>query len=141
MREGAGGQDLRPHRPIAWNRDRQGGGEVGCAQGDVRPRQTVSDPEVARLKDQARKDRKLLAQAAQVLAEIDRNEGLADEHADVLTALRIRLEGKERASLEDLLTTTGDIAGKKDLGEALSSGDSGASEWPAIEEKKPDWPG
>ena len=102
----------------------------------------MSDDEVTRLQAQARSDRKLIADAAQVLGEIDRSAGLSDEHADVLAALRIRLEGKPRASLEDLLTAAGDISGKKDLGEVLGAqSDEPKSDWPVIEEKKRDWPG
>jgi hypothetical protein len=98
--------------------------------------------EVEQLRRQAKEDRKLFEKAAQALAEIDRGHGLTDEQADVLAALRIRLEGKARKSLEDLLTVTGDIAGKKDLGDVISSGPStGASNWPEIEDKKPEWPG
>lgn len=96
--------------------------------------------EVESLRAQARNDRKLIDRAARALAEIDRSQGLSDEHADVLAALRIRLEGKERASLEDLLTATGDITGKKDLGQVLNEGASESSEWPTVEEKRRDWP-
>jgi hypothetical protein len=100
----------------------------------------VSDDELKRLRDQARSDRKLIKRASEALAEIDRGQGLSDVHADVLTALRIRLEGKERASLEDLLTTTSDIAGKRDLGKVLDDTGGDKSEWPVVEEKKRDWP-
>lgn len=100
----------------------------------------MSDEELARLRDQARNDRKLMQRAAEVLAEIDRGPGLSDVHADVLTALRIRVEGKERASLEDLLTTTKDLGQKRELGDVLGSGDDSKSDWPTVEEKKPDWP-
>ena len=83
----------------------------------------------------------MIQQAADSLAEIDRNDGLSDEHADVLAALRIRLEGRARASLEDLLSAAGDIAGKRDLREALAPVEEEGSDWPAVEEKKRDWPG
>lgn len=99
------------------------------------------DDDIRRLKAQMREDRKLFERAAQVLGEIDRAQGLSDEHADVLAALRIRVEGKKRASLEDLLATTGDIAGKKDLGDVLGEGAGGGKDWPEVEEKKRDWPG
>ena len=99
------------------------------------------DPERQRLRVQARADRRLIQQAADSLAEIDRNDGLSDEHADVLAALRIRLEGKARASLEDLLSAAGDISGKRDLGEALVPQEQEDSDWPTVEEKKRDWPG
>ena len=97
--------------------------------------------DLKRLKQEAREDRKLIRQAADSLAEIDRNHGLEDHHADVLVALRIRLEGKKRASLDDLLTTTGDISGKRDLGDTLSAPQKKTSDWPEIEEQKKDWPG
>jgi hypothetical protein len=97
--------------------------------------------QIKRLQEQVREDRKLIQKAADTLGEIHRGPGLSDEHADVLAALRIRLEGKKRASLEELLTATGDV-GKKDLGDALGGADSGSkSDWPAVEEKKKDWPG
>jgi hypothetical protein len=97
--------------------------------------------ELERLRRQARDDRKLIQKAAQALAEIDRNQGLSDEHADVLAALRIRVEGKERAKLEDLMSAAGDIAGKRDLGDVLAEGGESGRDWPEIEEKKKDWPG
>ena len=102
----------------------------------------MSDDELERLRAQAKGDRKLIADAAQVLGEIDRGPGLTSEHADVLAALRIRLEGKPRAKLEDLLSAAGDISAKKDLADVLGdTGDAPKSEWPVIEEKKRDWPG
>ena len=88
-------------------------------------------------------DRKLIQRAADVLAEIDRGPGLLDVHADVLAALRIRLEGKPRASLDELISAAGDIRGtKKDLGDVLSGGTkSGTSDWPELKEEKKEWPG
>lgn len=101
----------------------------------------TDDQELTRLREQARDDRKLIRRAADALAEIDRNDGLADEHADVLAALRIRLEGKKRASLDELLTVAGDISGKKDLADVLGGGEKKPEpEWPVVEEKKRDWP-
>lgn len=113
---------------------------MGWASG-YNGRVSAQDDEKRRLQEQIRQDRRLIQKAADVLGEIHRGPGLSDEHADVLAALRIRVEGKERASLEDLLTATGDV-GKKDLSEALGGGDEGSkSEWPEVEEKKRDWPG
>lgn len=57
-------------------------------------------------------DLDLLRKAEAVLAEIDRTAGLIDQHADVLAALRIRIEGGPRKSLEELLDAAGDIRGK-----------------------------
>jgi len=103
----------------------------------------MTEDELEKLKGQAKEDRRLLEKAELVLAEIDRGPGLNDAQADVLAAIRIRLTGKERAKLEDLLTAAGDLGGsKKDLGDVLS-GPTGPpnTDWPEIEEKKRDWPG
>ena len=102
----------------------------------------MSDDEIKRLNAQVREDRKLIKRAEQALAEIDRGPGLSDEHADVLAALRLRIEGKERKSLDELLSAAGDIGGKKKLDDVLTSpDDKPKSDWPVIEETKKDWPG
>jgi hypothetical protein len=102
----------------------------------------MSEEEVTELKQQIAEDRGLIEKAAQVLGEIDRASGLRDDQADVLAALRIRVEGKERGSLEDLLSAAGEIKGKSDLGEALAGADEPTkTEWPEVEEKKREWPG
>ncbi len=100
----------------------------------------MSEQELDRLRAQAKEDLKLIAAAAQVLGEIDRGPGLTNEQADVLAAIRIRLTGKERGKLEDLLSAAGDIGGKKDLGDVLSGTEKKSTDWPEIEEKKRDWP-
>ena len=97
--------------------------------------------EIKALKGDIKADRKLIQQAADALAEIDRGPGLIDRHAEVLVALRIRLEGKPRAKLEDLLSAAGDIGAKKDLRDVLSGAEEPAkTEWPEVQEKKRDWP-
>lgn len=101
----------------------------------------MSDDELKRLQAQQKQDRKLIQEAAQVLAEIDRGPGLSGPQADVLAALRIRLEGKPRGSLEDLISAAGEISSKKDLGDILAPEEPKDPEWPTIEEKKKDWPG
>lgn len=101
----------------------------------------MSEDELQALRKQEREDKKLIRRAADALAQIDRGAAFDDEHADVLAALRIRLEGKPRASLEDLMSVTGDMTGKKDLGSVLEGADEPAkTEWPVVEEKKRDWP-
>lgn len=99
--------------------------------------------ELKALRKQATDDRKLLERAAQALAEIDRSSGLAEHQADVLAALRIRIEGKERSSLEDLLSAAGDVGAKRDLGAVLGGGgaEPKSRDWPDIEDKRRDWPG
>ncbi len=101
----------------------------------------MAEQEMDALRAQIEEDRKLIRRAERALAEIDRGHGLSDDHADVLAALRIRLEGKPRKSLEDLLTAAGDITGKKELGDVLSGGDKDDKEWPEITQKKREWPG
>lgn len=58
-------------------------------------------------------DLDLLKKAERVLSEIDRTQGLDDRHADFLVALRIRIEGGPRKSLEELMEATGEITGKR----------------------------
>jgi hypothetical protein len=97
--------------------------------------------EARALRAEIREDRKLLRRAAETLAEIDRGAGLSDAHADVLAALRIRIEGRRRASLDDLLSAAGDIGGtKRDLGDAVGGDAEPSSEWPTIQDRKRDWP-
>ena len=102
----------------------------------------MSDDQTAALRKQIAEDRKLIEQAADALAQLGRGLPFGDEHADVLTALRIRLEGKKRSSLEELLETTNDIgvAGKPAIEDVLQ-GDDPKREWPTVQEKKKDWPG
>ena len=101
----------------------------------------MSDDELQRLKAQEKEDRKLIQKAADVLGEIDRGPGLSGPQADVLAALRIRIEGKPRGSLEDLISSVGEISSKKDLGDILAPEEPKDTQWPVIEEKKKDWPG
>ncbi len=54
----------------------------------------------------------LLKKAEAALAEIDRTLGLENHQADVLAALRIRIEGGPRRSLEELMDAAGEIRGK-----------------------------
>jgi hypothetical protein len=58
-------------------------------------------------------DLDLIKKAEAALAELDRTTGLENRHADVLAALRIRIEGGPRKSLEELMDAAGDIKGKR----------------------------
>jgi hypothetical protein len=58
-------------------------------------------------------DLDLLKKAEAALGELDRTIGLENRHADVLAALRIRIEGGPRKSLEELIDAAGDIKGKR----------------------------
>jgi hypothetical protein len=54
------------------------------------------------------KDEELLARAEQALTEIKVNQGLSEQHASVLAALRIRLRGSDMKSLEEMLEAADD---------------------------------
>jgi hypothetical protein len=60
-------------------------------------------------------DEGLLRRAEATLAEIDRNQGLRDEHAEVLAAIRLRIDGAPRKSLDDVLRAAGSLKGKRSL--------------------------
>lgn len=59
-------------------------------------------------------DEALLARAERSLTEIKIAQGLSDEHASVLAALRIRLKGKADATLDELLESAGDLGDPAD---------------------------
>ena len=56
-------------------------------------------------------DEALLKQAEKALTEIKVAQGLSDEHASVLAALRLRLTGDPGKSLEDMMAAAGDLGG------------------------------
>ena len=89
-------------------------------------------------------DEELLAQAEQALTEIRVNQGLSEEHASVLAALRIRLTGSDAKSLEDMLAAAGDerpASLEEKLAEAERSSKPSLDDLFAEEPKpKPDWP-
>ena len=103
---------------------------------------TVSnEDEIKQLREQSRRDRKLLRHVEQALGEINRTTGLTDEQTDVLAAVRIRLEGKDRGSLDDLLSAAGDLSRDRDLSDVLGTEESGGRDWPEVKEESRDWPG
>lgn len=86
-------------------------------------------------------DEKLLRRAEQVLAELDRTEGLIDEHAEVLAALRIRIYGAPRKSLDEVLKAAGDIKGRRSLEDVKAPKPAGSLEDAfKAPEKKVQWP-
>src|SRR5215467_5649060 len=56
-------------------------------------------------------DEKLLRRAEKTLTQIKVAQGLSDEHASVLAALRLRLTGDPGKSLDDMLEAAGDLGG------------------------------
>jgi hypothetical protein len=90
-------------------------------------------------------DERLLRKAEGALAQIKVGQGLSDEHASVLAALRIRLRGDPGKSLDDLLTAAGDLGSRRRLEALLDedpkpkrSLDDVLGERP---KPKPEWPG
>jgi hypothetical protein len=64
-------------------------------------------------------DRELLVRAELALTQVNTRHGLEPDQSATLTAIRLRLEGKGRASLDDLLTAGKDLGGKDPLADAL----------------------
>src|SRR2546425_8538169 len=97
-----------------------------CNRSYARPVMDQDNDAAAQRKAEDRADLELLKKAERALAEIDRTAGLIDRHADILAALRIRIEGGPRKSLEELMEVTGSIEGKrgKELSEKLQAEDS-----------------
>ena len=65
-------------------------------------------------------DRELLTRAELALTKLNNRHGLEPDQSATLTAIRLRLEGKSRASLDDLLTAGKDLGGKDPLTEAMT---------------------
>ena len=87
-------------------------------------------------------DETLMRRAEAALAELDREQGLSDQHADVLAALRIRLDGAPRKSLDDILRAAGDLKGKRTLDDPIPSTAKSSLE-DVLKEgpRKKEWPG
>jgi hypothetical protein len=64
-------------------------------------------------------DRELLTRAELALTQLNNRHGLEPDQSATLTAIRLRLEGKSRASLDDLLSVGRDLGGKDPLAEAM----------------------
>ena len=65
-------------------------------------------------------DRELLVRAELALTQVNNRHGLEADQSATLTAIRLRLEGKQRASLDDLLSAGRDLGGKDPLREAAA---------------------
>jgi hypothetical protein len=91
-------------------------------------------------------DEELLARAEEALTQIKVAQGLSEEHADVLAALRIRLRGSAGASLEEMLEAAGDVEpGSDRLGQEMAKveGETKPSLDDLLKQEpapKPDWP-
>jgi hypothetical protein len=87
-------------------------------------------------------DEQLLARAEQALTEIKVNQGLSEDHAGVLAALRIRLKGSAGKSLEEMLAAADDRPDslEQKLAEAERTNKPSLDDLLTKESKKPDWP-
>jgi hypothetical protein len=72
-------------------------------------------------------DRELLQRAELALTQLNNAHGLEADQSATLTAIRLRLEGKSRASLDDLLVAGKDLGGKDPLTEAMTRRRQGPS--------------
>jgi hypothetical protein len=72
-------------------------------------------------------DRELLVRAELALTQLNNRHGLAADQSATLTAIRLRLEGKSRASLDDLLDAGQDLGGKDPLTDAMTRPAQGPS--------------
>jgi hypothetical protein len=72
-------------------------------------------------------DRELLIRAELALTQVNNRHGLEPQQSATLTAIRLRLEGVERATLEDLLEAGKDVGGKDPLADALQERRRGPS--------------
>jgi hypothetical protein len=92
-------------------------------------------------------DRELLSRAEEALTEIKINQGLSEQHAAVLAALRIRLNGSDAMTLEEMLEAA-DEPGSGTLEEKLAEAERTPPEpKPSLDDlfaeepkPKPDWP-
>jgi hypothetical protein len=90
-----------------------------------------------------REDEKLLRRAEKALTQIKIAQGLSEEHAGVLAALRIRLKGDPGKTLEDLISAAGDLGGPG-LEELMDKGEKPKGSLDDLlarkPKPKPEWP-
>jgi hypothetical protein len=87
-------------------------------------------------------DDHLLSRAEQALTEIKVNQGLSEEHAAVLAALRIRLTGSAGKSLEEMLAASEERSDSLEsrMQEAERAPKPSLDDLLSEPESKPDWP-
>jgi hypothetical protein len=88
-------------------------------------------------------DEELLALAESALTEIKVAQGLSEQHASVLAALRIRLKGSAGKSLEEMLAAAGDVGSaslEQKMAEVESKKKPSLDDLLSREPQKRDWP-
>lgn len=97
------------------------------------------------LRQQIQEDERLLRRIEGALTEIKVAQGLSDQHASVLAAIRIRLKGDPGKNLEDLLTAAGDLESGSRLDQLMGSEPKPKGSLDdllgAKPKPKPEWPG
>jgi hypothetical protein len=97
--------------------------------------QRQSEKRQAELAEQRQADEQLLRRAELALTQLNNAYGLETDQSATLAAIRLRLEGKERASLEDLLTAGKDFDGPADEeSDPLSQATQRATRRPSFED-------
>ncbi|HXF57604.1 MAG TPA: hypothetical protein VNO34_08565 [Actinomycetota bacterium] len=99
--------------------------------------------ELERLRARVEEDEKLLRRAEQALTQIKVSQGLSEEHAAVLAALRIRLTGQAGKSLEQMMAAAGDLGGPRleELLEREERPKASLDDLLARKPRKREWPG
>ena len=87
-------------------------------------------------------DDDLLSRAEQALTEIKANQGLSEQHAAVLAALRIRLTGSAGKSLEEMLAASEERPDtlESKIEEAKRAPKPSLDDLLSEPQSKPDWP-
>ena len=89
-------------------------------------------------------DEELLARAEEALTEIKVRQGLTDQEASVLAALRIRLKGSAGKSLEEMLEAAGDDPQPDRLDQELAKAEgepkTSLDDLLSKPKPKPEWP-
>jgi hypothetical protein len=93
--------------------------------------------------ERRREDEKLLRRAEKALTQIKVAQGLSEEQAGVLAALRIRLKGDAGKSLEEMVAAAGDLVGP-DLEDLMTKEEKPKKSlddlFRQMPKPKPDWP-
>ena len=89
-------------------------------------------------------DEELLARAEEALTEIKVRQGLTDQQASVLAALRIRLKGSAGKSLEEMLEAAEDQPTSDRLADEIAKAEGktkkSLDDLLSNQPKKPEWP-
>jgi len=87
------------------------------------------------------KDEKLLRECEEAFTRLDREIGLDEEYLELLAALRIRLFGAQRKTLDEVMKAAGEMRGKVKLEDIEAPKPQGSLDSLLGQEPKPkEWP-